>query len=81
MDNIDYSLFKGYVMVIFRKIDRSYRRIVGTTNKQFIPVNKWPVNMPLPWDDYIRFFDLEESEWKSLKKINLIGLVKLEKKN
>ena len=77
---IDYSLFKGYAMAIFRKKDGSYRRIVATTNKKFIPSDKWPINMPLPWDDTVRFFDIEANEWKSFKKSGFIGLIKLEKR-
>lgn len=76
---IDYSLFKGYAMAIFYKEDGSYRRMVCTTNLKYIPVNKWPVNDPLPWDDTVRVFSLDDGEWRSFKKKNFIGLVPLER--
>jgi hypothetical protein len=79
-NSLDYSLFKGYALAIFYKSDGAYRRIVCTTNKDYIPPDKWPKNPPLPWDENVRVFDLDANEWRSFKKKNFIGLVALQKR-
>ena len=54
--------------------------MICTTNFSLIPKDKWPTHSPLPWDDTVRVFDIEQNAWRSFKKKNFIGMMKLERK-
>lgn len=82
MAEINYRLFSdGYVLVVFYRINsKEISKMICTTNFSLIPKDKWPTHSPLPWDDTVRVFDIEQNAWRSFKKKNFIGMMKLERK-
>ena len=79
--------FRGWlsnhvVKFTYFKQDGSIREAMGTTNRFFIPFDKWPKGdmsdgMAVEQYKTIPYFDLEKKEWRCFDIVNFIGYVEM----
>ena len=65
---------RGRVVVNFRKVDGSLRRIVGTTNLSEVPSHQWPRISGLVPPTQMAIYDLEKNDWRRFVLLRVINM-------
>ena len=76
---LKFALREGAVKVTFTKVDNTERVMRCTLSDKLIPEEKIPVGKFISnnYDDVIRVYDLDKSDWRSFRVNSIISTEKI----
>jgi hypothetical protein len=74
VDSLITELDAGIVVFMYKKINGTIRKAVGTRNNEYVPCNKQASDNPMLLNETVSYFDLLKQQWRNLKSSNFVDI-------